>query len=81
MFEYKKIRAMTNEENHLIETAIFNINDKPNKIFTVYCDTSNPLCTAFIAELVKRVKENCRGINGCIIYSDRVVFGKEKQKK
>lgn len=81
MFEYRLIRPMTEEEDHLIETAIYNINRKPNKAFTVYCDTSNPLCTAFIVELVKKVKDNCRGITGCMIYNDRIVFGKEKAKK
>lgn len=81
MFEYKFIRPMTDDEEHIIETAIYNINRKPHKSFTVYCDTSNILCTAFIVELIKRVKDNCRGINGCMIYKDRIVFGKEKAKK
>lgn len=81
MFEYKFIRPMTEEENYLIETAIYNINRKPNEKFTIYCDTSNPLSTAFIIEVIKKVKGNCRGINGCMIYSDRIVFGKERAKK
>lgn len=81
MFEYKFIRSMTEKEEHLIETTIYNINMKPYERFTVYCDTSHPLCTAFIIELVKRVKDNCRGINGCIIHEDRIVFGKEISKK
>lgn len=81
MFEYKKsLRKMTNEEDSLILTAICNINNKPNEIFTVYCDTSNAACVPFIATLIRRVRDNCRGITGCMIYSDRVVFGENKKK-
>ena len=82
MFEYRKtLRCMTEKEENLIETAIYNINSKPRDIFTVYCDTSNPACMPFIVTLIKRVKESCRGITGCMIYADRVVFGEGNNKK
>ncbi|MGL5676864.1 MAG: hypothetical protein ACRDDX_10655 [Cellulosilyticaceae bacterium] len=82
MFEFNKsLRKMTDEEEDLILTAIYNINSKPHDAFTVYCDTSNPACVPFIATLVKRVQQSCRGITGCIIYSDKVVFGEDKIKK
>lgn len=82
MFEYREtLRRMTEHEENLIATAIYNINSKPHDVFTVNCNTGNPACVPFIATLIKRVKENCRGITGCIIYKDKVVFGEDKAKK
>lgn len=80
MFEYNKtIRSMTQDEENLILTVIHSLNFKPNDEFTVYCDTTNPLCIPLIATLIKRVKAKCRGISGCILYEDRIVFGGRKR--
>lgn len=82
MFEYREdIREMSQYEEDLILTAIYNLNFKPNDKFTVYCDTTNALCIPFVATLIKRVKAECRGIGGCIIYHDKIIFGQKNKPK